>query len=719
MKIKGIVLAILLCCSAIVSAQTTVSGIVLDQKKNPITGANVYLKGSYSGSMTDHEGKFEFLTNSKGSQSIVISYMSFETKEIVADVSQMTSLQIKLAEDVSTLDAVTITAGTFSAGGKSKVATLKPLDVVTTASALGDPIAAFQTMPGTSTVSEDGRLFVRGGEADETQIFIDGIRVFTPYLSTANNSPTRGRYSPFLFEGMTFSTGGYSSEYGQALSGVLLMNTINEPDQEKTDVGIMSVGASVGNTQIWDKNSLSVNVSYLNLGPYNQIFEDRNEWIKPFESLSGETVYRHQFKNGLLKLYTAFDVSQFEVIQEDINFENGIQYALKNENIYFNSSYKGVLNDNWTVATGLSYTYARSKVNLEISDIKDVENSMHTKIKLKRFFSSRFQVSFGGEYFITDFEEEFSYDATPVNPYGFTNAIGATYAEIDLFFSKNLTLKAGLRGEYSHLEQKASLAPRASLGYKISKSGQVSLAYGDFKQAASNEYLKFDSTLESAVTQHYIANYQFNRNGRTLRTEFYAKNYAHLIKYDTELPIQETNYSSEGKGYANGIDLFWRDDTSIKNTDYWVSYSYIDSKRDFKNYEAEAQPNFVNEHNLSVVVKHWVNNWKSQFGLSYNYASGRTYTNANKSGFLNQKTAAYGSLSLNWAYLLSQQKILYLSVNNVLGKQNINGYQYSDTKNNNGIYESRALLPAADSFFFVGFFWTISENGTDNQLDKL
>lgn len=72
-------------------------------------------------------------------------------------------------------------------------------------------------------VSEDGRLFVRGGQAGETQVFIDGLRVFQPFNATANNIPTRGRFSPFLFKGITFSTGGYSAEYGQALSSVLLL----------------------------------------------------------------------------------------------------------------------------------------------------------------------------------------------------------------------------------------------------------------------------------------------------------------------------------------------------------------------------------------------------------------------------------------------------------------------------------------------------------------
>lgn len=90
--------------------------------------------------------------------------------------------------------------------------------------------------------------------------------------------------------------------------------------------------------------------------------------------------------------------------------------------------------------------------------------------------------------------------------------------------------------------------------------------------------------------------------------------------------------------------------------------------------------------------------------MSYGFASGRTYTDPNQAGFLNAKTKSYNSLSLNWAYLLSPQKILYLSANDVLGFKNINGYQYANTPDLNGDFARRSLRPAADQFFFVGFF---------------
>ncbi len=701
------------------NAQTLISGKVTDNKGVAIIGANVYLGGTYDGSTTIADGTFAFKTEESGSQTLIVSYLSYETFTMVGDVTFMKDLKIKLRDDVSTLDAVVLSAGTFSAGDNSKVTVLKPLDVVTTASALGDFVGALQTLPGTTTVAEDGRLFVRGGEAEETQIFIDGIRVFSPYTPTTNNTPTRGRYSPFLFDGITFSTGGYSAEYGQALSSVLLLNTIEEPDQEKTDIGIMSVGATLGNTQKWSKSSLSVNASYINLAPYIALFPDRNDWDKPYQGFSGEAVFRQKFDNGILKLYSAFDNSKFELTQEDINYTDGVHFRLNNNNLYFNGSYQGMLNDVWSVHGGLSYTNSDEKINVQDQNINDVEHSVHAKLKFKRRFNSRFKLNFGAEYFATNFDETFSNTTIDATTYGYNNNIAAAYTEADIFFSRKLAMKAGVRAEYSELFQEYNIAPRLSLAYKTSAKSQISLAFGNFYQNPQSNVLKFTHDLKAQNTTHYILNYQLNADGQIFRAEAFYKDYNNLIKYDGEFVDFNTNISNSGYGYSKGLDLFWRDSKSIKNVDYWLSYSYLDTERDYRNYEHAAQPNFANTHNLSVVGKYWIADWKSQVGFSYAYASGRTYTDPNLTGFLNQKTKSYNSLSLNWAYLISQQKILYFSINNALGSKNINGYQYANTPDISGNFNRRALKPAADQFFFVGFFWTISDDKSSNQLDNL
>ncbi len=699
-------------------AQTTISGTVMDNKGMPVFGANVYLEGAYDGSTTEANGNFSFETTETGTQVLIISYISFEPFKFVDDVTKMKNLKITLREDVNSLETVTISAGSFSAGDNSKISVLKPLDIVTTASALGDFVGALQTLPGTTTVAEDGRLFVRGGDAGETQIFIDGIRVFTPYSPTTNNIPTRGRYSPFLFDGITFSTGGYSAEYGQALSSVLLLNTIDEPNQEKTDIAIMSVGAGLGHTEKWENNSLSVNASYINLAPYIALLPDRNDWQKPFETASGEAVFRQKIGDGLLKIYGAFDTSDFELTQEDINQPDGTRFKLNNQNFYTNASYSQRLSKGWSIFGGGSYTYANTKVGIDRADIKDVENSAHLKLNVKKRLSNRFKLNFGAEQFVTDFNENYDQPNFAAK-LGYNDNISAAFTEADIIFSRKLALKLGVRGEYSQLFMEFTVSPRISFAYKTGKYSQLSLAYGDFFQQPESEVLKFTNSLEAQHTQHYIMNYQYAAKDRIFRAEVYRKQYSNLVTYTDEFPDINTTFSNNGDGYAQGLDLFWRDNETLKNIDYWVSYSYLDTERKYKNYPVPATPSFANTHNLSIVGKYWINDWKSQIGFSYQYGSGRTYTDLNTPGFLQNKTRDYNSVSLNWAYLISQQKILYVSVNNVFAIKNVNGYQYANTPDVNGNFARRELLPAADQFFFVGFFWTISDDGKDNQLDNL
>ncbi|WP_299128440.1 TonB-dependent receptor [uncultured Winogradskyella sp.] len=723
---KKLIIIISLCLINVGLSQTTISGKVTDTKGIPIIGANVYLEGTYDGATTIEKGNFSFTTEEIGEQTLVVSYLSYETKTIVNDVSMMRQLQIKLREDVESLDAVIISAGTFEASDNSKVSVLKPLDVVTTASALGDFVGALQTLPGTSNNAEDGRLFVRGGDASETQIFIDGIRVFTPFTPTTNNLPARGRYSPFLFDGITFSTGGYSAEFGQALSSVLLLNTIDEPDQNKTDIGLMSVGATLGNTQKWEKSSLSFNASYINLAPYFKVFDNRNTFQKPIQAAQGEMVYRRKLNNGIFKFYSAFDTTNFKLTQEDINFEEDLNFSLNNRNFYLNSSYKGLLGNSWSIQTGIGFTHDNTKNGISSAAINSFENSVHLKLKLKKRFSSRFKLSLGAEQFITGYNESFKTNDFNL-AYGFDNAITAGFAEADIIFSKKLALKAGIRADYSSIFNTTEVGPRAALAYKSSKNGQFSLAYGNFFQNPSNGILRFEQDLQAQKTTQYILNYQYVIDGKIFRAEAYRKDYDNLVKFDGDFmninngfnnTINST-FNTTGNGYAQGLDLFWRDNTSFKNLDYWVSYSYLDTERNHQNFPKAAQPNFASDHNFSVVGKYWIEDWKSQLGIDYTFASGRPYNNPNTNEFLAERTKPFNSVSVNWAYLIDQQKILYVSVNNVLGFKNINGYQYSNTPNVNGQFDRMAFRPATDQFFFVGFFWTISENGTDNQLDNL
>ena len=716
---KSIVTFTILILTFSAFSQTTISGKVVDKKKLAIPGANVFIEGTYDGATSNENGDFSFTTSATGNQILIVSFLSYETSKIVFTVSNYQNQTITLKESVNTLDAVVITAGTFEAGEKARVSVLKPLDIVTTAGSAGDIVAALQTLPGTQTVGESGRLFVRGGEADETQTFVDGIRVAQPYGATTQNLPTRGRFSPFLFSGISFSTGGYSAEYGDALSSVLLLNTQNEPDQNKTEISLMTVGLGLGNTQKWKKSSLSVNTAYIDLAPYQLAIPQNLDWNRAFQSLSGESVYRYKFNSGMLKIYAAFDASRFDLNQENINQIEKTRINLNNNNFYTNASYKGKFGNNWEIFSGLSFGYNQNKVGIDINNINNVEKASHMKLKLKKSISERVKLSFGGDYFTTKFEEDFIQNTGNKFSSGYDANIAAIYAETDIFFSKDFALKAGFRTSNNDLLKETTFSPRVSMAYKLAKSSQISLAYGDFNQAPKQDFLKYTSNLDSEKASHYILNYQFSKDKQTFRAETYLKQYDNLVKFDTQNAQFNSVFDNSGTGYAKGLDLFWRDGKNIKNLEYWLSYSYIDTKRDYRNFPNKVTPNFVADHNLSFVTKYWINDWKSQIGFTHSFASGRPYNNPNEIQFMNGKTKSYNNLSFNWAYLLTTQKILYFSVSNMLGTRNVFGYEYANNPDVNGIYNRRAIIPTADRFFFIGFFWTISNDKKDNQLNNL
>ena len=711
-------LFLLILISPLLSAQTIISGIVIDNKGNPIEGANVFLEGTFDGSISKKDGTFIFQTIETGQQKLIVSFLSYETFHFVELASKMNNLSIVLREDVSTLNAVLLTAGTFEAGDKSRVSVLKPLDIVTTAGAAGDIVAALQTLPGAHTVGESGRLFVRGGDAGETQTYVDGIRVAQPYGATTGNIPTRGRFSPFLFSGMSFSTGGYSAEFGDALSSVLLLNTKDEAAQNQSEISLMTVGLGLGHTIKGENNDLTINAAYINLEPYQAVVSEQIDWNKPFQSISGESVYSQRFDKGILKAYAAFDISEFDFNRENINLPEPQRIVLKNNNFYANTSYKSYWNNDWQFFNGLSYGFGTNDINIDNANVNNDELALHIKSKVGKRFSNRLRLNIGADTFYTRFDESFT-DEGDAFIGGYESLSTALFTEADFIFSKNFAAKAGVRLSFNELLDEVRLSPRLSLAYKTGEHTQFAFAYGKFLQAPQQDYLKFTTQLKTEKATHYILNYQYSQNRRTLRIEGYYKDYKDLVRYNTDQPVFDSVFDNQGSGYATGLDFFWRDSKTFRNTEYWVSYSFIDTERLYRNFPEATTPGFVARHTASVVVKRWIQDWRSQLGLSHTFHTGRPFDNPNQPGFMTGKTKDYHSVGFNWAYLISQQKILYFSVSNVLGNQNVFGYEFTQSNNEILNYESRAITPSSDRFFFIGFFWTLSDDKKSNQLDNL
>jgi hypothetical protein len=695
------------------AAQTKIKGTVKDSKGAPIAMANVALVNTYDGTTSDLNGVFDFVTTETGAQVLVAKFVGYKdfTKSLTLNGATQ-SLEIILFEQINELKAVTISAGSFNASDEARRTVFRAVDIATTAGATADIASALNTLPGTQKVGESGRLFVRGGDGNEAKTFIDGLIVLDAYSPSAPNTPSRGRFLPFMFKGTSFSTGGYSAEYGQALSSALVLDSRDKTENTRTDIGILSVGGDVAHTQAWNTGSMAGKIQYTNITPYYDFIGQEIDWKKAPVSLEGSAAFRqHIGKQGMLKMFGNFNNSSLSLYNHSVdNYHNKQLFDLNNEYRYFNTFYKDVLNDQWIVKGGASYTSIKNNIHLDGQRVVDGEYGTHAKVVFDGSVNDHVELKTGVEVL----SRNYSYDIESVGEKAFNETITSGFAEVDLYASNAFVTRIGGRVEHNNLQSKTSLDPRLSLAYKTGTSGQVSFAYGTFRQSVKNEWLREQQDLSSEKAQHFILNYQRIEDNKTFRIEGYYKSYYDLIK------MSELNQmTNNGSGYAKGIELFWRDKQSIKYADYWLSYSFLDTKRNYLNFKEFATPTFASRHNFSAVLKYFVKDINSQLGFTYSYSSGRPFHDPNEIKTNAGKTPSYQDLSFNWSYLPKPHLIIYVSCTNVTGHDNIFGYEFGDTINDNGQYNRRAIRQPAPRFIFFGVFITLSKEKSVNQLPTL
>jgi hypothetical protein len=96
MEFKRIFFLFFLFSSSIV-AQTKVSGVVLDENKQPVPFANVYFKDSSEGLITNENGRF-YLESKSSYTTLVVSFIGYATREIKLVKPVTYNLEVKLEE---------------------------------------------------------------------------------------------------------------------------------------------------------------------------------------------------------------------------------------------------------------------------------------------------------------------------------------------------------------------------------------------------------------------------------------------------------------------------------------------------------------------------------------------------------------------------------------------------------------------------------------------
>lgn len=705
-------------------SQSIITGTVKDTKGELLIGVNIFLEGTYDGSTSDIDGKYTFTTDESGTLSLVASFIGYEEQKFNVDLNSSPIQQnFVLKEKFNEIKAVTITAGSFAAGDTKKATVLSSLEVVTTAGASGDISGAMQTLPGTTSNGEDGRLFVRGGTGEETQTYINGTIVQVPYSPSPPNTAVRGKFDPFMFSGILFSTGGYSAEYGQALSAALVLNTKEKAIEDLLDISIATIFGGLGGVKKFDKGSIRADIGYTNLAPYMKVAKQNLNWIKPFEGADGSLSIRRETKgNGLLKFYTSYNFGTFTLNSNEINSPTGTtKYDLTNNSFYTNLAWKGAVSEKWALMIGGSYTHDEQDIYIEADKLDKDLDGVHGKLVLKNQITEKINLKIGAGLMTKEVSQNYKNVAQDTTfAQGFKEVKPISFIESKIHATNELAFSIGVRAENSQLLNQATIAPRISAAYRLNEKNQISFAWGHFYQDPLDDYLMYSNKIKEEKADHYILNYQLKSKGRLLRAETYFKKYDQLVKITNSPEFYlEDSYDNSGHGYAYGLDLFYKDTKTIKNGTYWISYSFLETKRDFRDYPQEAIPNFAAKHNTSIVYKHWFPELKTMLSGTFKYGSPRRYNNPNKQEFNNESAKPYQSLDMSISYLYRQNIIFFASSTNVLGYKNVFGYEYSNTPDENGFFQRQEIRPSAKQFFFIGCFITLTKKGTANQLDSL
>jgi outer membrane cobalamin receptor len=402
----------------------------------------------------------------------------------------------------------------------------------------------------------------------------------------------------------------------------------------------------------------------------------------------------------------------YQHTSEDYNKK--VLYDLTNDYQYFNGFYKNRLNDNWSARGGISFTCLQNAEQIENANMEELQKGLHVKTVVEGSLSDRIELRSGIEVIDRAYDQIVASDSS--QKYSFHEAVTSVFIEGDIYASNAFVVRTGGRLEHNNLIDRVSIDPRISLAYKIGTHGQASIAYGKFRQSVRNEFLRINHNLEAERADHYILNYQVIKDKRTFRMETFYKRYHKLVKF---IDGDHTNLTNLGNGDAMGIELFWRDNASINRLDYWISYSYLDTKRNYLDFPYDAMPSFASKHNFSLVTKYFVQKIKSQLGFTYSFASARPYNNPNADSFNGGRTPNYADLSFNWSYLPTTSLIIHFSCSNLLGRDNIFGYEYSRTPLEDGTFASRAVRQPAPRFLFLGIFITLSKDKSVNQLPSL
>lgn len=617
----------------------TLSGIVSEEKSNEtLIGVNIVFPEIGAGTTTNEYG-FYSITLPKGTYSIVVSYLGYQTITETIELNDNISNNIGLAESLENLDEVIITKNIEKLNIKNPQmsvntltsGTIKQIPVV-----LGeaDVIKAITLLPGVTNAGEASSGFnVRGGAADQNLILLDEAIIY-------NSSHLFGFFSVFnpdAIKDIRLYKGGIPSRYGGRVSSVL--DIYQKEGNSKTfnlngGIGLVASRLLAEGPLKKDKGSFLVGgrSSYAHL--FFPIFDLKN--VAYFYDLNTKLSYKLNDRNNIyLSGYFGRDV--FEI--QD-SFEN--TYGNSVINFRWNHLFSDKLFSNLSLIYS-DYYYSLNLNFVEFDWISGIQN-FNLKYDLKHYLNDKLKLEYGLNsiyYRFNPGEINPTSESSGINPlklidkFAFENAV---YVDVEHKISNKLALSYGLRfstflrlgqdelnvyannrpvifNDNLKIYEKAdpidtetfkrrdviadfyNLEPRFSIAYQITSNSSVKASYNRMSQylhllsntnsptpldvwSPSGKYIKPQLLDQFAIG--YFKN--FNNDDYSLEFEGFYKTIKNRIDYIDGADLIANNAIEQvilnGKARAYGLELLLRKNSGRFKG--WLAYTLSKSEQQTK-----------------------------------------------------------------------------------------------------------------------------------------
>lgn len=680
-----------------------VTGVVADPANLPLPGVVITIRGSVSVAVTDEQGRFSIQPPSL--PAILLAELpGFSTREInVSDAAKPIVITMAIAP-VSA--GVTVHADVLDAVPDARLA-MRPLDVVRTAGTQADIMRAVAGLPGVTVVDEGAGIFVRGGDVSETRVLLNGAVINHPYRYETPTGGFRGAVDPFLTQGLTFSTGGFSAEYSNSLSGILDMQGLARPGATRTTLtaGLAGLSAQVA-APLGKNNGVRFAANRTTTGVLFAV----NPAPREFDELpsgwdASGSFHADRAAGGVARVFWTTQRDHVGVRLDQDGFSGFLHSSTEHHVLV--ADWRRSLPKQWDAAVVLGFDRYTGGTNVGVFalDMTDVERSLRmdaggplggwrirtgADLGLTSSLVTGFTPERGGDFAGVSGQRLFDvhHDETR----------GGAYVESTRAFGR-VTPTVGIRTDRFGFADTWTVDPRVNVTIDTGGRSRLRLAWGRYHQAPSPLY--FDDASGSVqlgpmAATHYIVGIETGRmtDAFFLRAEAYYKTY-------TNLPVDNSagGYAQDGYGYARGVDVFVRrvwHFVDVRGTasilDAQRRWTSPDQRERFPLPSGTWTPDFAIPFSWQLNVTAPV--WKTvSVAASWRVAAGRPFTpvlgaTTVASGYEpiwgpinSERVPHYGRVDLSVSHMRSLGKhgtaVFFASVDNLSGRANFFEYSYS------------------------------------------